>query len=70
MTEEEVRTKECRAPGVHQGTKFGDFIWPACSGSKCAHWKWKVSPKDAAQINAMGNNKQEPQGYCGLTRGE
>ena len=82
MIEEEARKKECPhhlimmcmvqiaagKEGASEQTILDMGKFGFCSASDCMMWKWHMSPKSAAEINAGGDAGAIPSGYCGLTK--
>ena len=75
MTEDEARTKECRAPGVH-GERVGStwydvrWIFPRCIASDCMMWAWSWSPEQSNYYAEQHGDdaSNTPSGDCGLKR--
>ena len=77
MTEDEAKTKWCPfVRGDNSDNAInrwcdgkvpdGQYAMAYCIGSQCMAWRWRMSPADAAQVNARGNAGAEAGGYCGL----
>ncbi len=64
LTEEEARTKECRAGGYFRFVAIEDGPWPRCSASDCMAWRW-VDPTDPIAPDEPARERYQ-YGYCGL----
>lgn len=66
MTENEAKTKDCRAPGVaYDIDGMGNWLWPSCSASSCAHWV-KYYKRGESHMDVAGPSVENG-GHCGLT---
>lgn len=44
----------------------GTYLGCTCIASECMAWRWSMSPKSVAEVNARGNAGAVASGYCGL----
>jgi len=66
MTEDEANTRWCPILGLSGAILRSSDGQRKCIGSGCMMWRWRISPHDCAEMNALGNADTVADGYCGL----